>query len=177
MNKTLKITLAITAIVAALGLAGLGASLAFAQTQTPPAWGTGGIMGGGYGYGMMGGGYGRMGGFGQNGDTAWMQNMHQWMTTTGGTHNLVWGGLAEALGLTQDELNAEQEQLADALEPSVKAGLDQAVADGALTQAQADGMLSQMAGRYEWMLSHMSSFGGGFGPGGCHGNFAPQNNS
>lgn len=194
MNKTLKITLAITAIVAALGLAGLGASLAFAQTQTPPAWGTGGIMGGGYRYGMMGGGYGMMGGFGQNGDTAWMQNMHQWMTTTGGMHNLVWGGLAEALGLTQDELNAElaagktlaqvaeaqgmsHEQLADALKASVKAGLDQAVADGALTQAQADGMLSQMAGRYEWMLSHMSSFGGGFDPGGCHGNFAPQNNS
>ncbi len=186
MNKTLKITLAVTAIVAALGLAGLGVGLAFAQTQTPSGWGPGG---------MMGGGYGMMGGFAQNGDTAWMQNMHQWMTTTGArsVHNLVWGGLAEALGLTQDELNAElaagktlaqiaeaqgvsQEQLAAALEASVKTGLDQAVADGALTQEQANWMLSHMAGRYEWMLSHMGT-GMGFGPGGCHGNFAPQNNS
>ncbi len=109
-------------------------------------------------------------------------------------HTLVWDGLADALGLTRDQLNAElaagrtlalvaeaqgvsQDQLGAALEKSVKAGLDTAVADSVVTQAQADWMQSHMAGNYEWMLSHMGTFAGGRGPGGCHGSFAPQNNS
>jgi hypothetical protein len=66
--------------------------------------------------------------------------------------------------------------LAAMLETSVKTGLDKAVADGVLTQAQADQMLSQMGGNFGWMISHMGN-GGGFGPGGCHGNFVPQTNS
>lgn len=181
MNTTLKITVAAIAVVAVLAVLGVG--FAFAQAMTP------------WGYGMMGNGYGMMGGFGQNGDATWMQTMHQWMQTTGArsVHTVVWGSLADTLGLTQDELNAElsagktlaqiadaqgvsQTQLAAALETSVKAGLDRAIAEGALTQAQADWMLSQMAGRYEWMLTHMGT-GTGFGPGGCHGTFTPQNNS
>jgi len=194
MNTTLKITIIVAIVVAALAV--LGAGFAFAQTPTP--WG-------GYGYGMMGGGYGMMSGnggygmmgqFGQNGDANWMNSMHQWMSTSGAqsVHNIVWGGLAEALGLSPDELNAElasgktltqiaeangvsQEQLVAALEVSVKAGLDKAVADGALTQAQAEQMLNNMSGNYGWMITHMDSFGAGFGPGGCHGNFAPQKNS
>ena len=185
--NTLKI--AVIATVVVLAIAALGAGFVFAQTPTPPApWGNS--------YGMMGGndGYGMMGNFAQNGDYSWMNNMHQWMFTSGGMHNFVWGGLAETLGLTQDELNAElangktlaqiaeakgvtQEQLAAALETSAKAGLDKAVADGVLTQEQADQMLSHMGGNDSWMLTHMSNFGGGFGPGGCHGNFAPQSNS
>jgi len=192
MKTTVKIAV-ITGVVV-LALAALGAGFVFAQTSTPTApWG------GGYGPGgMMGGGYGMMGNFAQNGgDYQWMNNMHQWMLTSGArsVHTLVWNGLAEALGLTPDELNAELasgktltqiaeakgvsgEQLTATLETSVKAGLDKAVADGVLTQAQADQMLSYMSGNYAWMLSHMGAgAGAGFGPGGCHGNFVPQTNS
>ncbi len=187
--NTLKI--AVIATVAVLAIAALGAGFVLAQTPTPPApWGNG--------YGMMGGngGYGMMGNFAQNGDGyAWMNNMHQWMTTNGGMHTLVWNGLADALNLTPEGLNEQlasgktltqiaeaqgvsQEQLAVALETSVKAGLDKAVADGALTQVQADQMLGHMAGNYAWMISQMGAgAGAGFGPGGYHGNFVPQNNS
>ncbi len=206
--NTLKI--AVIATVAVLAIAVLGAGFVLAQTPTPPApWGNGyGMMGGNSGYGMMGGygyqngtpapgyGYGMMGNFAQNGDgyaSLRVNNMHQWMYTSGGMHTLVWNGLADAIGLTPDELNAElasgktltqiaeakgvsQEQLAAGLETSVKAGLDKAVADGALTQAQADQMLGHMAGNYAWMISQMGA-SAGFGPGGCHGNFAPPSNS
>lgn len=193
-NKIIAITL-----VTVVALLVVGGGIAFAQS-TQPGWGW--SMGGygpgmmGNGYGMMSGnsGYGMMGDFAQNGgDYGWMQNMHQWMTTSGGMHPFVWNGLADALGLTPDELNAElasgkalaqiaetqgisQEQLAAVLETSVKAGLDKAVADGVLTRARADQMLSHMSRRFEWMISHMGT-GMGFGPGNCHGNFAPQTSS
>jgi hypothetical protein len=36
-----------------------------------------------------------------------MGAMHNWMTSTGGMHTLVWDSLANALGLTSDELTAE----------------------------------------------------------------------
>lgn len=178
MNTPLKVTL--TATIVVLIIAALGVGFAFAQTPTPPApWGNG--------YGMMGNGNGMMGGYAQNG----VSNIHQWMLNTGGMHTLVWNGLAEALGLTPDELNAQladgktlaqvaeaqgvsQEQLAAALENSVKAGLEKAVAEGVLTQQQADWMLTRMAGNYEWMLTRMDA---GYGAGGCHGNFTPQGNS
>ena len=190
MKTTVKIAV-ITGVVV-LALAALGAGFVFAQTSTPTApWG------GGYGPGGMMGGYGggMMGNFAQNGDGyAWMNTMHQWMTTNGGMHTIVWNGLADALKLTPDELQNQlasgktltqiaeaqgvsQEQLTAVLETLVKAGLDKAVADGVLTREQADQMLSHMAGNFEWMISHMGSMGGGFGPGGCHGNFTPQNNS
>lgn len=180
------------ATIVVLAIAALGAGFVFAQTPTPQTpWGNGyGMMGGASGAGMMGGGYGAgmMNGVDVNA-------MHQWMSTTDGMHNIVWGGLAETLGLTQDELNAElasgktltqiaeakgvsQDELAAALETSAKAGLDKAVTDGVLTQEQANGMLNTMGGNYGWMLSHMGSIGdAGFGPGGCHGNFAPRDNS
>ncbi len=172
------------AAIVVLAIAALGAGFVFAQTPTPQTpWGNGyGMMGGngGYGAGMMNG--------------VDVNAMHQWMFTSGGMHNIVWGELAETLGLTQDELNAElasgktlaqiaeakgvtQDELAAALETSAKAGLDKAVADGVLTQEQADSMLSNMGGNYGWMLSHMGSLGNGAGPGGCHGNFAPQKSS
>ncbi|MBI3243191.1 MAG: hypothetical protein HYZ49_12955 [Chloroflexi bacterium] len=141
-----------------------------------------------------------VGNFAQNGDgyaSLGVNNMHQWMTTNGArsVHTLVWNGLADALNLTPDGLNEQlasgktltqiaeaqgvsQEQLAAALETSAKAGLDKAVADGALTQAQADQMLGHMAGNYAWMISQMGAGAGtGFGPGGCHGNFVPPSNS
>jgi len=122
-------------------------------------------------------GYGMMGGNGP------VTGMRQWMLSMGGMHTIVWNGLYSALKLTPEELNAQlasgktlaqiaeaqgvsQEQLAQALESAVKAGLDKAVADKVLTQEQAD-----------WMISHMGTGGMGFGPGGCHGNLVPQEQS
>ena len=174
--NTLKITLIVTAVVA---LALVGAGIVAAQVPTPFApWGGG--------YGMMGGnGYGMMGNFTQNGDTAWMNNMHQGMLTNGGMHNTVWQGLADALKIKPEDLSAElakgktltqiaeskgisQKQLTTALEASIKVGLDKAVKDGAVTKEQSDWMLTNMAGNYELMLTHMNN-GVGAGAGGCHG--------
>jgi len=195
----------VVALVSLLALGALGLGVAFAQTPTPNNPFTPG--------GMMGGV------FGQQGSAGWMSSMHNWITTTGGMHTLVWDSLAETLGLTTDELNAElnggktlaalaeekgldRAALVAELESAHQAGLAQAVADGALTQEQADAMLSQMAGRYEWMLDNMGA-GAGYGmmgwrggmmgrfygqqgsngqfpPGGCHGGFgqpASQNKS
>jgi hypothetical protein len=90
--------------------------------------------------------------------------MHNWMTTSGGMHTLVWDAVADALGLTPDELSAElnsgktlaalaeekgldRAALVAELESAHQAGLAQAVTDGVLTQEQADAMLSQMARR------------------------------
>ncbi len=179
-SESHKVTIVAIAIVAAV--AALGAGYAFAQATPPtPQWGYG-MMGGGYGAGMMNG--------------VDVNAMQQWMSTTGArsVHNIVWGGLAETLGLTQEELNGElargktltqiaeakgvtQDELAAALETSAKAGLDKAVADGVLTREQADSMLNHMSGNFGWMLSHMGSLGNGAGPGGCHGNLAPQQGS
>ena len=195
--KLIKIAGIVGIVVLALAILGVG--FVFAQQPTPSPWGNigpGGVMGGGWnGSGLMGGA-GMMGGYGQNGN-GWMNGMHQWVAETGGMHTLVWESLAEALGLTTDELNAElssgktlaqiaeeqgvsQEQLAASLETAVQAGLEQAVADGVLTQEQADAMLAHMAGNYGWMIAQMGSnmgAGAGYGPGGCHGNGVPQSNS
>jgi len=181
--NTLKITLIVITIVA---LALVGAGIVAAQAPTPFApWGGGYGMMGGNGYGTMGStGSSMMGNFTQNGgDTAWMNNMQQWMLTDGGMHNTVWQGLADALKIKPEDLSAElakgktltqiaeakgisQKQLTTALEASIKVGLDKAVKDGAVTKEQADLMLTNMAGNYELMLTHMSS---GVGAGGCHG--------
>jgi hypothetical protein len=180
MNTKIKL-IGITLFVA-VALVTLGTGLAFAQQDTPTPW-PGGRMGGS---GMMGG------------NAAWMQTMHEWMTTSGGMHTLVWDSLAKTLGLTTDELYAElnsgktlaqlgeekgisRADLAADLEATVKTGLDKAVADGALTQEQADWMLSNMSGRFDWMLDNMGQggmmggFGGRFGSGGCHGNWTGAN--
>ncbi len=205
MNNTLKIVVVTTVVVLTVAVLGVGFAFAQGITPWGGMMGSGfggsysGMMGGyaaqtgtpapGYGPGMMGGGYGMMGG-----GSSWMQTMHQWMTTSGArsVHTLVWNGLAEALDLTPDKLSTElaagktlaqvaeergvsQAQLTSALEQSVTTGLDQAVTDGVVTREQADQMLSQMAGRYEWMIDHMGSgMGTGVGPGGCHGTTVPQ---
>ena len=62
--------------------------------------------------------------------------------------------------------------LVTALEAAHQQSLDQAVADGVLTQEQADSILANMAGRYVWMLDNMgagSEAGYGPGAGGCRG--------
>jgi hypothetical protein len=180
------------AVIVVLALAVLGVGFVFAQQPTQILWGSfgpGGMMGNGNG--MMGGA-GMMGGYGQDGNGAgWMNGMHQWMTATGGMHTLVWDRLAEALGLTTDELDAElasgktlaqiaeeqgvsQDELSVTLETAVQAGLEKAVAEGVLTQEQADAMLAHMSGNYAWMLTHMGTGSSG-GPGGCHGSGVTQN--
>lgn len=191
MNTILKIAaaaVATTVILAAFAL--MGAGLAQAQGGTP--WGYPGMMGNwatpqAYGPGAMG--YGRMGGPGthmQGNGAAMMAGvdmnaMHSWMTTTGGMHTVVWASLAETLGLTPDELSTRftagqtlaqiaeaqgvsQEELTTALQAAMTEGLQQAVAEGALTQAQADQMTAWMTARGATMFAHMGAMGG-YGPG------------
>ncbi len=86
-----------------------------------------------------------------------MEDMHQWMTETGGMHTLVWDSLANTLGLSLDDLNTELssnktlvqvaeeqgvslDELSATLERAFQVGLERAVADGALTQEQAISM-------------------------------------
>ncbi len=205
MNKIIKI-LGI-AFVAMLAIVAIGAGVAFAQTSTPttgygPGWMMGGSNQTGYGPGMMG----RWGNdYAHDGDSwEWMNAMHQWMSASGSMHTLVWDALAEELGLTNDDLYAQvnsgktivqiaaengisRTDLIGVLETAHEGSLAQAVAGGYLTQEQADSILSQMAGRYEWMIDNtgadygMLGGNGRFTSGGCHGNWrgstvAPQTN-
>ena len=161
----------VVAVVAVLALGALGLGVAFAQNPTPLSPFTSG--------GMMGGAWNQQGG------SFDMSAMHNWMTSTGGMHTLVWDALSNTLGLTTDELNAElnsgktlaslaeekgldRATLVAELESAHQIGLAQAVTDGVLTQEQADAMFSQMAGRYEWMLDNMGA-GAGYGMIGGHG--------
>jgi len=186
----------VVVVVAVLAFGALGLGVAYAQNPTPNSPFTPG--------GMMGGAWSQQGG------SNWMGAMHNWMASTDGMHTLVWDALANTLGLTSDELYAElnsgktlaalaeekgldRAALVAELESAHQTGVAQAVADGVLTQEQADAMLSQMAGRYEWMLDNMGA-GAGYGmmggrggmmgrfygqqgsngqfsPGGCHGGF------
>lgn len=114
--------------------------------------------------------------------------MHEWMHQSGGMHDTVWAALADQLGTTTEDLTAQVESgktlaqiaeekgvavkdLATTMENGMKAGLEQAVKDGALTQEQADLMLQHMDGQYEWMITNMGAgmMGSGsdmMGPGG-----------
>lgn len=152
--------LALTGLLVA-GLATLAVvGFAFAQGPTPPLtpWGPGGMMGPGWG--------GHMGGMG-------------WM------HDQMWGTVAQAVGMTQDELWTEfrngktlvqiaeakgitREQLSQTLLGAMRTNMQQAVAQGWMTQAQADAMLQNMQQfGVENMLDHMGS--GMYGSSGCHG--------
>jgi len=155
----------VVAVVAVLALGALGLGVAFAQDPTPNSPFTPGGMMGGY--------------WNQQGGSFDMGAMHNWMTSTGGMHTLVWDSLANALGLTSDELTSElnsgktlvalaeekgldRDALVAELESAHQAGLAQAVTDGILTQEQADAMLSQMAESYESMIDNMGA-GAGYG--------------
>lgn len=187
MNNTLRFTaLAVATAVVVGAFAFLGTRLAQAQGGSP--WDRSARMSGtvapgmGAGYGMMGGGY-RMRGNGQGLMAGVDMNaMHAWMTDTGGVHTQVWASLADTLGLTPDELTAQfaegqtlaqiaesqgvsQEQLAAAHLTAAMTALEQAVADGVLTQTQADQMLARMTVNGATMFTHMGAMGGGFGPG------------
>jgi hypothetical protein len=179
----------VVAAVAVVALGALGLGVAFAQNPTPNSpFPPGGMMGGAWS---------------QQGGSFDMGAMHNWMTSTGGMHTLVWDGLANALNLTSDELTAElnsgktlsalaeekgldRDALVAELESAHQAGLAQAVADGILTQEQAEAMFTQMAGRFEWMIDAMGAsagygmmggrggmMGGSFNRQGSGGQFAP----
>jgi hypothetical protein len=155
MKKIFLIGALLTLLVLGLGIA----SIAYAQSETPPYPG--------YGPGMMGG---RGGGFGgmMGGRSGEYGPMHTYMIEA----------FAEALGLTPAELQSRRDagetlwQIADSLGFSQEAfsqlwidarteALNKAVADGVITQEQAD-----------WMIQHMAlRQGAGYGPGsgGCMG--------
>ena len=154
------------------------------QTQDGTPWP-------GHGPGMMGNdGHmasgGHMGQGMTGGDFGAMQAMHAWMTTTGGMHTVVWDSLAAVLNMTPDALQAalangqtlaevaeaqgvDQAQLAASLEAAMTVGLEQAVAQGVVTQDDAGEMLSHMAGRYAWMVEQMASGQMGAGMPHAHG--------
>jgi hypothetical protein len=151
------------ALVAVLTLGAIGLGVAYAQNPFPNSPFTSGSMMGGY--------------WSQQGGSNWMSAVHNWMTSTGGMHTLVWDATANVFGLSSDELSAELNsgktvaELAEekgldrvaliaALENAHQAGLSQSVADGILTQEQVDDMLTQMEGGYEWMLDNMGTSAG-----------------
>jgi hypothetical protein len=153
----------VVAVVAVLTLGAIGLGVAYAQNPFPNRPFTSGGMMGGY--------------WSQQGGSNWMSAVHNWMTSTGSMHTLLWDATANALGLTSDELSAELDsgktlaELAEergldraafiaALENAHQAGLSQSVADGILTQEQANDMLMQMDGIYEWMLDNMGTGAG-----------------
>lgn len=158
MNKKLIFIVGLGAVlIASLAFAGF----AYAQTPTPPG-------GDGHGYGMMGGGngYGMVGG--GNGYGMMVNRSGKY----GPMHNEMYDALAKDLDLTRAELDSRvaagetpaqiatskgisQADFAKIFTDVRKAAMEQAVADGYLSQAQADLMLSHMGGR------------GGFGPGHC----------
>jgi hypothetical protein len=168
MKKIVLIAVATFVVLAALGAAGY----AYAQTPTPPtnplgpgsAYGRGGGMMGGFRGGMMGG-WGSAQAYGP---------MHEYMTTA----------MAEALGMTVEQLNAELaagktmwlvaqekgftlEQFQSLMLEARQKALAQMVADGVITQAQADWMLSRMQGMWGSAGgAGCPGMGGGFGRGG-----------
>lgn len=134
-------------------------AVAFAQTPTPPPPPDGYGSGYGYGPGMMGGwGYGRgmMGGYARG----------EWggPGVYGPMHEAMFDALAKGLGISRAELDERVAAGETPAQVAAAKGIDaqgfyqimtearttaieQAVADGTLTQAQADWMLSRMAGR------------------------------
>ncbi len=159
MNKHVKLIVAgvVVGLVAVAGFAAFGAAAtAFAQsgTPTPPARGYG------YGPGMLGGRHMPGGGFGFMAEY----------------RDVIHSQIAEALGLSPDEFNAAlaegktpfviaQEKGVDfatvqaAMQAGMADALQQAVADGKITQEQANWMISHHAQMQAWHA------GGQMGPG------------
>jgi Protein of unknown function (DUF2680) len=157
--KKIVVVAVLLGVVSALGL---GATLALAQGPTPaqptvPGWGPGWMRGGL--------------GFGFNAD--WNAQMQT--------------AVAQALGMTLDELNAQLDagktivqiaqsknidltKLHDAIQAAHEAIIQQAVKDGTLTQAQADWMLQRMDAMDQYWEQNSGTrpglaTGAGLGPG------------
>ncbi len=158
MNKLFYAGLIAAVLVAAFGASGA----AYAQTQTPPVpdntSGTGMMKGRGGQGGMMGG---------------WRATGAAQTGAYGPLHDYMLAAMANAFGLTPEELQASQaagqtmwdlaqeqgltqEQFAEKMLEARSQALEQAVAAGVVTQEQADWMLSRM--------SQMWQNGAGAGP-------------
>jgi len=167
MKRTFFATVIIITILAALAVA----TLAFAQSQTPP--GTDQPYNGRPGFGMMGAGQGMMGG-------RWNRSAQGSATTGayGPMHEYMIAALAQAFNLTPEELEERhsagetmwdiaaaqgftQEQYAETMLQARTTALSQAVAEGVITQEQADWMLARM--------NRMGGAGAGRGGAGCPG--------
>jgi len=154
-----------------------------AQTPDPSVDGFGPMMGGRGGYGGMMGGRGSFGGGMMGG---------RWNgtdSTYGPMHEYMVDALADALGISSEELQGyiddgqtpyqvalnlgfTAEEIPALFNEAHQAALDAAVEAGILTQEQADWMKEHMQYRIE------NGFGSGrFGPGGCHGGRSWQNQS
>lgn len=143
-------------IVGLVGAAGfLAVRAVAAQTPQPPdgvPYGPG-MMGRGYGRGMMGGMMGTLG-IGQPG------TMHEYMEAA----------FADALGITEEDLQAQLAEGKTMLQVATDQGLSQDEAwtlmqttrNSALDKMVADGVIT--SDRAEWMKQHMQS-GTGFGAG------------
>ncbi len=166
-----KLLLVVTGFVVAVLVFGV-AGFAYAQSQTPPTpeypYGPG-MMGGGYGRGMMGG-YDDFGGHGMMG----------WDGEEGPMHEAMVAALAEALGLTSEEIEARHdagetlwqiaeaeglsaEEIQDLMFSAHDVALEEAVANGWLTQEQAEWMDSHMEQMWEGGNHCGSQDGTGFG--------------
>lgn len=193
-----KILIIGTLVLVLLGAAAVTAGVVYAQTVTPPAQqgqpdGTttyGGMMNGGRG-GMMNGGRGGM----MNGST---DTIHMWdadstdtihMRGEGFMHDDMVAAIAPELGLTAEELQvkldagetmwqlAENKGISEAdftvmMTKAHTAVLDQAVADGEITQAQADLMKQNYEAKLAsgWLPGRCEcQQGGGMKGGGMHG--------
>lgn len=202
MSKIAKTILIVVGVVglAALVLSVFGVGIAYAKNslfdRDLRPWGDDDSPG------WMDGGRGRRGpggrgmGFEPGAPAGAWHSMPAW---GGQMHASIWQTLTQTLGLTEDELAAQlqsgqslaqiaeaqgvsREDLLAALQTAHQQALEQAVADGRLTQEQADALREQMAARYEWMIDRagFGRMGGGMrgggrgGPGGCYGGpFAP----
>jgi hypothetical protein len=149
MKKTLLIVAVLSITVLTLGLAGY----AYAQDQTPENLYNHGMMGD---YAENGPGYGRgmMGGYGGHG-------MMGWNSEEGPMHDAMVAAVAEALGLTPEEIEARHDagetiwKIAESEGLSAKEIQDLMLSthDGALEDAVANGWLTQE--QAEWMDIHM----------------------
>jgi len=174
MKKILFVLTIAGLAVLVLGVAGF----AYAQAQTPtpfPGYGPG-MMGDGYGYGN---GYGRGGMMGQGyGYGPGMMGAGAISGEMGALHAYMYPAMAAALGLTPEEFDARHAagetfwDIAEAqgLTPEETWTLMQTARDEALQQAVADGVITQEFA--DQMLIRMEGMpGAGFGPGSgpCHG--------
>ncbi len=172
MKKSIWIPVVLVTLLVSL----MAVGYAFAQTETPSTpeagpgfWGNGrGMMGAGNG--MMGGRWSGVAGYGP---------LHEYIVVA----------MAEALGMTPENLQAaidsgktmwdvaeeqglSQEQFTELMVTARTDALNQAVEDGVITQEQAD-----------WMISRMAQMqANGFGPGSCpmhggQGGFHPMGNA
>jgi len=168
----------VLALVAALTL--IVSGVALAQDETPPApetpyYGPGmmnrpydGERGGWAGRGAGRGGWGMSGGYYATGEY-------------GPMHDAMMGAFAEAFGLSQEELEARQaagetmweiaeaqgfsaEEFASLMTEARSEALEQAVAEGTITQEQADWMIQRMAQRQAYGYGPGSSACTGSGP-------------